>query len=118
MPSRCTVCNHPFRVNIDQDLLEGVPYRKLAAQYNLSASAICRHTHHLARGMEADRHHRNQHFQRQILDKLDLLDVRLNRIFRAAHDIHSLRLALDCVRESVRVLKLTEKFRARLFDDR
>jgi len=116
MSKRCTVCNHSHRQLIDHELLAGVPYRKLAAQYGLSPSALCRHTRHLARYLEAMRRDQDQHFKRQILEKLDLLDVRLNRVFHAATDSHSLRLALDCVRESLRVLTLTEKFRARLLD--
>ena len=117
MPHRCTVCNHDSWEDIDQALLNGVPYRQLAAKYNLSPSALCRHTRHLARYLETRRQRQDQKFQREILDKLDLLDVRLNRMFLAASDAHSLRLALDCVRESLRVLTLTEKFRARLVDD-
>ena len=117
MSKRCTVCNHPHRMIIDQDLLAGVPYRTLAAQHNLSPSALCRHTRHLARHREALHHDRDQHFKRQILDKLDLLNVRLDRIFQDASETQSLRLALQCVRESIRVLNLTEKYRARLFND-
>jgi hypothetical protein len=116
MSKRCTVCNHPMRGLINQDLLNGVPYRKLAAQYNLSPAALSRHTRHLARNLENGHRNQDQQFKREILDKLDLLDVRLNRIFQAATDAQSLRLALDCIRESIRVLNLTEKFRARLFD--
>ena len=116
MPSRCTVCTHPQRELIDRDLMTGVPYRKLAAEYNLSPSALCRHTRHLARYLETMHRRQDQRFQREILDKLDLLDVRLNRMFQAATETHSLRVALDCVRESIRVLTLTEKFRTRLFD--
>ncbi|MEJ2071485.1 MAG: hypothetical protein P8X65_13875 [Syntrophobacterales bacterium] len=118
MSSRCTVCRHPLRVSIDQDLLAGVPYRKLAAQHNLSPSALCRHTRHLARDMETTRHHQDQHLKREILDRLDLLIVRLDRTFQAAHHANSLRVALDCVRESVRVLQLMERFRTRLSDHR
>ncbi len=42
MHKRCTVCNHPARVEIDQGLLNGVSYRALAAPYGLTPSALCR----------------------------------------------------------------------------
>lgn len=117
MSNRCTVCTHPHRALIDQDLMNGVPYRKLAAQHNLSPSALCRHTRHLARELQTLHRDHDQRFKREILDKLDLLDVRLDRMFKAATDNQSLRLALDCIRESIRVLNLSEKFRARLYDE-
>ncbi|MEJ2091945.1 MAG: hypothetical protein P8X65_07095 [Syntrophobacterales bacterium] len=50
MSNRCTVCTHPHRELIDRDLMTGVPYRRLAAEYNLGPAALCRHTRHLARG--------------------------------------------------------------------
>jgi hypothetical protein len=49
MSSRCTVCTHDSREEIDRALLAGVPYRTLAARYALSPSSLCRHTRHLAR---------------------------------------------------------------------
>jgi len=116
MSKRCTVCTHPHRALIDMDLLNGVPYRKLAAQHNLSPSALCRHTRHIARNLEAMDRDQDQRFKREILERLDLLNVRLDRTFQEATNNQSLRIALDCIRESIRVLNLTEKFRARLFD--
>jgi hypothetical protein len=116
MPKPCSVCTHPSRKEIDRALLSGVPYRTLAARYDLSASALCRHTRHLARYLESMQHQEDQTFQRAILDKLDLLETRLDRMFHKAQETHSLRIALDCVREYIRVIALQEKFRARLPD--
>ena len=80
MPKRCSVCTHDRRDEIDRDLMAGDSYRTLAARYHLSASALCRHTKHLARYLEARQH----------------------------------RVALDCIREYLRILSLQDKFRGRL----
>ncbi|MFZ2088783.1 MAG: hypothetical protein WAU47_09425 [Desulfobaccales bacterium] len=116
MPKPCSVCGHEARDQIDRALLAGVPYRTLAAKYNLSPSALCRHTRHLARALEVARTRQDQKFNREILDKLDLLETRLNRMFKAAAETSSYRVALDCIREYTRVLTLQEKFRVRLTD--
>ncbi len=116
MSNRCTICTHDSREEIDRALLAGVPYRTLAARYALSPSSLCRHTRHLARYLEAMQHHEDRTFQRAILDKLDLLETRLDRMFHKATETHSLRIALDCVREYLRVIALQEKFRVRLPD--
>ena len=43
MPRVCTVCTHPDRPAIDQALVNHRPYRNIAAQFRLSASALVRH---------------------------------------------------------------------------
>ncbi len=44
-------------------------------------------------------------------EKLELLEVRLDRIFRKAEESHSLHVSLGCLQESIRVLSLREKIR-------
>ena len=43
MPRVCTVCTHPDRPAIDQALVNRRPFRHIAAQFRLSASALVRH---------------------------------------------------------------------------
>ena len=114
MPKPCTVCSHDARERIDQALMSGVSYRTLSAQYGLSPSALCRHTRHLARYLQARQHREDEKFNHLVLEKLDLLETRLSRMFHAATETHSLRVALDCVRQHLRVLALQERFRGRL----
>lgn len=111
MVKRCSVCNHSSRPHIDQGLMTAVPYRALAEQFNLSVSALCRHAKHLARDLEAQRRHADASQQSALLDKLALLDARLDRLFNSAADYHSLHVALGCIRESLRLLSLQERFR-------
>ena len=111
MPKPCSVCIHKDRPTIDHYLLSGVAYRTLAAQYNLSASALCRHMRHLARYRESMMAAEERRFNDAIMDKLDLMDHRLGEVYRQAGDYRSLRVALDCIKENVKVLGILQKLR-------
>jgi len=114
MVKRCTVCNHHSRPDIDRALMANVSYRLLAREFGLSASALCRHTKHLARALDRQRQEKDQAHHRDVLDKLDLLETRFNRLFHDAHNSHSLRVALECLREYLRLLTLQDQVRHRL----
>jgi hypothetical protein len=100
-PVRCSVCSHPSRPEIDRGLIQGVPYRSLAGQFGLSPSALCRHTKHLARHLDWEQRQQDQSRQATLLEKLDLLDTRLDRLFNSALDLRSRNNALGCIRESL-----------------
>jgi hypothetical protein len=110
MVKRCSVCSHPSRPEIDRGLMARVPYRTLAAQFGLTPSALCRHTKHLARALAAQRRREDQSHQAALLDRLDLLNTRLDRLFNSAAEHRSLYVALGCIREAVRLLSLQERF--------
>ncbi len=103
MVPRCSVCSHPSRPEIDRGLMQGVPYRSLAGQFGPSPSALCRHTKHLARQLDWEQRQQDASRQAALLDKLDLLDTRLDRLFNNALDFRHLHVALGCIRESLRL---------------
>ena len=111
MPKPCSVCTHPSREQIDRALMSGVPYRTLAAQYDLSASALCRHMRHLARYRENLVKQEDHRHNLAMLDKIDLLTFRLDRLFNEAQHRNSLRVALESVKEYARLLDLMQRFR-------
>jgi hypothetical protein len=111
MNKRCSVCNHPSRAEIDRGLLTGVPYRPLAAQHGLSPSSLSRHLRHLKQEIALQERQAHQARQQAILDHLELLSVRLDRLFQNATDFHSLHVALGCLRESLRLVTLQERLR-------
>ena len=102
-PVRCSVCSHPSRPEIDRGLMQRVPYRSLAGQFGLSPSALCRHTKHLARQLDLQQRREDQSHQAALLEKLALLDTRLDRLFNSALGLRSLHVALGCIRESLRL---------------
>ena len=103
MVPRCSICSHPSLPEIDRGLMQGVPYRSLAGQFGLSPSALCRHTKHLARQLDWEQRREDASRQAALLEHLELLDTRLNRLFNSAFDLRSLNVALGCVRESLRL---------------
>ena len=94
-PGRGSVCNHASLPDIDRGLLNGVPLR----------------TRHLRRQLAHEQRHADQAHTSALLDKLDLLEVRLDRLFRKAENFNSLHISLGCLQESVRPLFLREKVR-------
>ena len=100
---RCSVCAHPSLPEIDRGLIQGLTYRSLAAQFGLSPSALCRHTKHLARYLDHEQQEQDDFRQATLLEKLELLDVRLDRLFNSALEFRSLNVALGCIRESLRL---------------
>jgi hypothetical protein len=108
---RCTVCNHPSRPEIDRALIDGVPLRTLAAAHGLSTSALFRHTRHLRHQLVLQQRQADQSQASAFLEKLELLEVRLDRLFRKAEESRSLHVSLGCLQESLRVLALREKIR-------
>ena len=110
-PVRCSVCSHPSRPEIDRGLMQRVPYRSLAAQFGLSPSALCRHTKHLARQRDLQLRQKDQSFQVALLEKLELLDTRLDRLFKSAQELRAHHVALGCIRESLRLINLLERCR-------
>ncbi|MGB8991025.1 MAG: hypothetical protein WCD80_03120 [Desulfobaccales bacterium] len=116
MAKSCSVCSHPALPEIDRALLSGVSLRALAARHGLSSSALFRHTRHLADRLAQESRVEDLAHLQALLEKLDLLEARLERLFRTAEGFRSLHIALGCLREQVRVLTLQEKFRHCLSD--
>ncbi|MGA9755817.1 MAG: hypothetical protein WBV23_11825 [Desulfobaccales bacterium] len=111
MDKRCSICTHSALAEIDQALRAGVSLRSLAAQYGLSLSALSRHTKHLRRALANAADEVHQAHQAALLDKLDLFDVRLDRIFRKSEELNSLHVSLGCIQEGLRIFALREKIR-------
>jgi hypothetical protein len=110
-PGLCSVCHHPALQEINLALMNGVSLRPLAALYGLSPSALSRHTKHLRLALADQRHQDHQARLTQDLDELDLLKVRLERLFRKSEDSHSLHISLGCIQEHLRLLALRNRLR-------
>ena len=111
MVKRCSVCSHPSQAEIERGRLAAVPYRTLAGKFEHSPSDLCRHKKHLARRLALDRSRQDQAHQAALLERLELLNTRLDRLFNFAADGQSFNVALGCVRESLHLLSLLERCR-------
>jgi hypothetical protein len=71
MPRTCTVCQHPESFAINEALvIEGVPNRRVAAQYDLSENAIRRHKAHIPELLLQARDLMQEFEAQQILEKI------------------------------------------------
>lgn len=43
MSGKCSICNHPHRLEIERKILEGVPYREIAREYCVCKSSVGNH---------------------------------------------------------------------------
>jgi IS30 family transposase len=116
MNKRCSICNHPSRAEVDRGLMAGVSRSSLAEQYGVSKAALSRHLRHLRKEIALQEHQAYQAQQQAVLEQLELLSLRLDRLYHHATDYRSLHVALGCLRESVRLLSLQERFRLSLRD--
>jgi hypothetical protein len=89
-PGLYSVCHHPSQVEINRALMSGMSLRPLAALYGLSPSALSRHCKHLRRHLEDWNHQDQQTKLAADLEELELLKVRLDRLFRMSEDANSL----------------------------
>ena len=111
MDKRCSICTHPDLKEIDRALIAAESLRSLASRYGLSVSSLSRHTKHLRRALANVADETQQRHQTDLLDKLDLFEVRLERIFHKAQEHHSLHISLGCVQEALRIFTLRERIR-------
>ncbi len=110
MDKRCTVCNHAQSPEIDRETTRGLPYRALADKFGLSPSARRRHAKRLARALDRQRRQQDENNLAALLERLDLLNARLDRLFNTAADEHALFVALGAIRESLRLVSLQNRF--------
>jgi hypothetical protein len=95
----CMVCEHSDRAHIEDGLLRKVACRKLAAQFGVSPSAIWRHKHHLGRSIVCTG-------ERPLLDRIEALMVRLEKIAAQAETGKDLRAAVCAMREIREAIEL------------
>jgi len=85
-------------------------------KFGLSSSALRRHTKHLAGQLDLQRRRQDQANLTSLLERLDILNSRLYRLFNSAADQRALHVALGAIRESLRLISLQERFRHGLGD--
>lgn len=74
MPRPCTICHHDQRVEIEEHLVRGLPYRVVAEKFGTSSSALYRHKNrhlakHLAKAYEEEQVTRAAQLAQQFEDR-------------------------------------------------
>ncbi|MCD6417829.1 hypothetical protein J7M00_03490 [bacterium] len=115
MPRKCTVCAHPERAEIDQAIVDGVPYRAIACRYGVGREAVRRHAkNHLPRTLV------KAHEAAEVARADDLLarareyEARAVELLKKAEEENDYGTALRGIREARACLELLARMRGEL----
>lgn len=103
----CSICRHEQREAIEQAIVEGVPYRNIAKQHNVSIAALSRHKSndlptHLTQAQQA----REAASASRLLSKILDLQAHAERIMRKAESADDFTAAVSAIREARQCTKL------------
>lgn len=106
MARRCSICHHVQRDEIDAALVEGMPYRKIAARWGVSSAALSRHLrHHLVAILAG----RDEVTADNLLARVNDLQRQAQAIKDKALETGDLKTALAGIRELTRLTNLFGK---------
>ncbi len=113
MTRPCTVCNHPDRVAIDKEILNGTSYRIIANQNGLSFSAVQRHKEHIPESLTLAHGAEKVSQADDLLHEVKGLQARAIGILNKAEKAGDLPTALKAIREAKGCLELLAKLHER-----
>ncbi len=113
MPRPCTICTHPNREAIDQELLAGTSYRTVGKQHSVGVSAVFRHrrdhlTELMAQAVQA-RGVQELGYGDDLLGQLEFLNGKTLKILDEAEATGDRRGALAAIREARSTIELNAK---------
>ena len=115
MPRKCTVCAHPEREAIDAALVAGDSYRRIAAQFALSATSLRRHKkNHLPEALARAQDAHEVAQADDLLAQVRELQERALAILTKAERSGELRVALTAIREARGCIELLGKLAGEL----
>lgn len=115
MSNACTICNHPQRGLIEQDMTTGMPNTKTAAKWGLSKDAVRRHKGtHLSAALKTVISRRDTAGAASALDRLEGLHARAERVLSAAEAEGQASLSLAAIKELRGIVELLAKLTGEL----
>lgn len=101
MPRLCSVCAHPARTQIDEDLLaHQVSYRVIAHRYGVHWDALQRHEHtHLGQSFRQSQEAQALMQTERLISRLMDLEAAVDRVLERSEQLGDDRLALLAVKE-------------------
>lgn len=111
MPRPCTICVHQDREQIDAELLEGKPYKQLAARFGGSSSALHRHGQtHLPERLRKARDAVEISKADSLVQQVEALQTHARQVLAKAESDGDHRTVLAVIRELARLTELVAKF--------
>ena len=107
MPKKCSICTHAERDKIDRALVSGASCRKIKDEFGVSESAVYRHSKaHVSPALAAMQAQREEQGAATLLDRVERLILRTERLLSAAEESGAVTTALAAVREQRELLRL------------
>lgn len=109
MSRNCAICCNPKRSEIDVLLIQSVPYRDIARQFNVSKDGVYRHKAHLNSALL--KAHEAQEVARgdTLLEQIKSLQSKALSILSKAEESENWRVALSAIREAREILELLSR---------
>lgn len=110
MPRICSVCVHPMREYIEEELIRNTPLRNIAKQFGTSVTALHRHKQsHLPEHLTQAKQAEEVANASSLLEKVQHLHEKAIGILASAEQANDLRTALMAIREARATLELIAK---------
>lgn len=107
MPQICTVCRHQKRSEIDEALLQGEPYRLIAARTGTSTGALARHKHgHIPLALATAKQTNDLEYAGTIFERLKSINRETVAILHEARAAETPAIALMAVGRIEKQLEL------------
>ncbi|MFL6448521.1 MAG: hypothetical protein ACJ746_12645 [Bryobacteraceae bacterium] len=87
MPQKCSICNHPDRLEIDRAVIAGTPLRDIAGQFGPSKTAIARHRPHISNAIAATVEAQDLARSGTLLEDIHAGRARAEKLYQAAVNI-------------------------------
>lgn len=115
MPQKCKVCAHPQTQEIEQDIVNDVPHTHIGKKYDLDNQSVRYHSiHHLPEKLVRAVQHDKQEHTAGILDGIQTLLTRTERIMRDAESKGYGRLELEAINSAKGTYELLSKIAVKL----
>ena len=80
MARTCSICSHPQRAEIEACILDSTGYRNISKRFTVGLSALSRHRPHMQQAVAVAQRDKAEHHGAGVLDKLDDLSSRADRL--------------------------------------
>jgi len=96
---KCTICKHPDRDTIDAAIVQGTPLRNIAAQFDVSTTALQRHKAHVSQALLEAASNSDELSASKLLQDLANLQAKALSLLDVAEKAKDIRGALGAIRE-------------------
>jgi len=116
MAQICQVCNHPKRLEIDRQLVQGISHTRISREYDVSINSVMRHAeNHLSRQLVKSMEMKQAMQNAGLVNEIESLLNKSKSILNKAEADGKLNLALNAIRETRGTLELMAKICATIY---